>query len=95
MASRSGITDARTCLKSGCWLAETVAALTPSASIQWEVVGTSTRELTVRALGTIDGTLILDIKSYIPVLNRRDDVRVSEWVDLLGGRTSQDRNDRD
>ena len=93
MGSRSDLTDARTCLKSGCWLAETLAALTPSASQQWEVVGTSTRELTVRALGTIDGTLILDIKSYIPVLNRRDDVRVSEWVDLLGGRTSQDRDD--
>ena len=93
MGSRSGVADAWTCLKSGCWLAETLAALTLSASQQWEVVGTSTRELTVRALGTIDGTLILDIKSYIPVLNRRDDVRVSEWVDLLGGRTSQDRDD--
>ncbi len=69
--------------------------LTPSASQQWEVVGTCTRELTVRALGTIDGRPILDIKSYIPVLNRRDDVRVSEWVDLLGGRTSRDRDDRD
>ena len=72
-----------------------LAALTPSASQQWEAVGTSTRELTVQALDTIDGTLILDIKSYIPVLNRRDDVRVSEWVNLLGGRTSQDRDDRD
>ncbi len=60
-----------------------------------EVVGTSTRKLTVRALDAIDGTPILDIKSYIPGLNRRDDVRVSEWVDLLGGRTSQDRDDRD
>jgi hypothetical protein len=38
---------------------------------------------------------ILDIKSYIPVLNRRDNIRGSEWVDLLGGRTSQDRDDRD
>ena len=72
-----------------------LAALTPSASQQWEAVGTSTRELTVQALDTIDGTLILDIKSYIPVLNQRDDVRVSEWVNLLGGRTSQDRDDRD
>lgn len=47
-----------------------LTALTPSASQQWEVVGTTTRELTVRALDTTDGTSILDIKSYIPVLNR-------------------------
>jgi len=43
------------------------------------VVGTSTRELTVRALHTVDGTPILDIKSYIPVLNWRDDVRFQNW----------------
>ena len=60
-----------------------------------EVLGTSTRKLTVRALDAIDETPILDIQSYIPGFNRRNDVRVSEWVDLLAGRTSQDRDDRD
>ena len=48
-----------------------------------EVMGTATRKLKVRGLDAIDGTPILDIKPYMPGLDRRDGVRVPEWVDLL------------
>ena len=47
-----------------------------------EIVSVSERELTVKGLDAIDGTLVLDIKPYYPVYDKKE-ATVPEWVDRL------------
>lgn len=47
-----------------------------------EIVSVSEDRLVVKGLDAIDGTLILDIKPYYPVYDKKDAV-VPEWVDRL------------
>ncbi len=48
-----------------------------------EIVRVEAGRLVVRGLDAVEGTPVLDLKPYFPVLDRRDDARVPEWVNRL------------
>lgn len=45
-----------------------------------ELVAVDEKGITVRGLDALDGTPVLDIKPYIPAFERKDDVRLPDWV---------------
>ncbi|MCQ2241114.1 tRNA (N6-threonylcarbamoyladenosine(37)-N6)-methyltransferase TrmO [Treponema sp.] len=47
-----------------------------------EIVSVDEKTLTVKGLDAIDGTMVLDIKPYYPVYDKKD-ATVPEWVDRL------------
>lgn len=47
-----------------------------------EIVSVNEKTLTVKGLDAIDGTMVLDIKPYYPVYDKKD-ATVPEWVDRL------------
>jgi tRNA (Thr-GGU) A37 N-methylase len=47
------------------------------------VVRVEPGRLIVRGLDAIDGTPVLDIKPYFPILDRVEEPRVPEWVGRL------------
>jgi len=48
-----------------------------------EIVRVEPGQLVVRGLDAVEGTPVLDLKPYFPVLDRREDARVPEWVGTL------------
>lgn len=47
-----------------------------------DIVSVDEKTLTVKGLDAIDGTMVLDIKPYYPVYDKKD-ATVPEWVDRL------------
>ena len=47
-----------------------------------EIVSVDEKTLTVKGLDAIEGTMVLDIKPYYPVYDKKD-ATVPEWVDRL------------
>ena len=45
-----------------------------------ELVAVDGKGITVRGLDALDGTPVLDIKPYIPAFERKDNVRLPDWV---------------
>src|SRR6266850_3926292 len=48
-----------------------------------EIVRVEPGRVVVRGLDAVEGTPVLDLKPYFPVLDRREDARVPEWVGTL------------
>jgi tRNA-Thr(GGU) m(6)t(6)A37 methyltransferase TsaA len=48
-----------------------------------ELVAVDEKGITIRGLDALDGTPVLDIKPYIPAFERKDDVRLPPWVDIM------------
>ena len=47
-----------------------------------QIINVDDKSLTVKGLDAIDGTVVLDIKPYYPVYDKKD-ASVPEWVDRL------------
>ena len=47
-----------------------------------EIIAVDEKSITVKGLDAIDGTMVLDIKPYYPVYDKKD-ATVPEWVDRL------------
>lgn len=48
--------------------------------------------LRIRGVDLLDGTPVLDVKPYVPLFDRRDDVRAG-WFEAAGQRVHEVRSD--
>ena len=48
-----------------------------------ELLGANNNEIQVKGLDAIDGTPVLDIKPYFPVMDNKADVRTPNWINRL------------